>query len=293
MTILDNPRAVVGDNRAPDHARQVTEALQRDYAALEDSVAAALDQARELPQEINDDETMGLFARVIKHLRDAAARAEAYRVAEVEPHLRGQQAVNGFFFALIEKCTRRDRKNKPGAADLLQARLDDYNQRKLRAEQERRRKEAEERAKIERAAREEALRREREAEEARLAAARARKPENIETKRAAAVDAGARPRAAGIDAQLAAEAAQGAHVDTLSKPADLVRTRVEQGPLVTMAQEFYAEIEDDSLLDKAKLWPFIGLEAKEKALRAWARTTGHSQQMAGAAIGKRAKSVVR
>ncbi len=290
---LQNPRAVVGDNRAPDYARQVTEALQRDYAALEESLADALNEAHTLPTEVNDDETMGVFARLIKRLRDTAARCEAFRVSEVEPHLRAQQATNGYFFALIEQCTRRDRKARPGTADILQSRLDDYQQRKLRAEQERRRKEAEERAAVERAAREEQLRKEREAEEARLAAARARKPENIETKRAVAEQAAADASAAGINAQLAAEAAQGAHVDTLSKPADLVRTRTEQGPLVTMAQEAYAEIEDDSLLDKETLWPFIALEAKEKALRAWARTTGHMKGMDGASIGKRSRSVVR
>ncbi len=67
----------------------------------------------------------------------------------------------------------------------------------------------------------------------------------------------------------------------------------ESGTLSTMADEPYAEILDAALLDKNTLWPFISEDAKGKALRAWAKTTGHRQQMAGASIGKRQKSVVR
>ena len=60
-----------------------------------------------------------------------------------------------------------------------------------------------------------------------------------------------------------------------------------------MATEPYALVEDFELLDKAALWPFIKQDVIEQALRAWARTTGHNQQMAGAKIGRRPKTVVR
>ena len=72
-----------------------------------------------------------------------------------------------------------------------------------------------------------------------------------------------------------------------------MRNRGADGTLTTMARENYAEIVDEAQLDKIALWPFISLDAKEKALRQWAKTTGHSKQMSGAAIGSRSKSVVK
>jgi chemotaxis protein histidine kinase CheA len=288
-----NPRAVIGDNKAPNYAAQITESLQRDYAASVEALAKLLDDARAAPTVVEDDETMGVLARLVKSFRDTTSRLEAFRVAEKEPHFRAGQAVDGFFNAMIDKCARRDRKNKPGASDVLQARIDDYQQRKLAAEQERRRIEAERAAREarEKAAAEEKARRE--AEEARLAAERARKPETKAEKAGAAEQAQAAASAA-ISASAAAEArAEDAYVETLARPADIVRTRVDEGPLVTMQQVGYAEIEDDTKLDMTKLWPFISIDAKEKALRAWAKSTGHRQQMTGAAIGHRNKSAVR
>jgi len=272
---------------------RVVEFLEEEYRTLSPVISALLDRARGVPQTIDDDAVMGDAAKIIKELRDEAAKAEAFRVKEKEPYLRGEQAVDNFFFPLIEKCKRRDRKQRPGAADILQSRVDDYQQRKL-AEEQRKRDEA---ARI---AREEAERRQREedaarkkAEEERAAAERARKPENIAAKTAIA-DASAETAAhAKTEATLATQRAEEAHVDTLARPADMVRTRVEQGPTVTMARENYAVIEDETKLDMAKLWPFISLDAKEKALRAWAKTTGYTQQMPGATIGTRPKSVVR
>lgn len=292
MTFAENPRAVAGSNEAPDYAKSVTDAMRRDYAEVEEATAQLLEEARALPATVDNDETMGLYARVIKRLRDLGARVEAYRVKEKEPYLRGGNAVDQFFNGLAAKIARAKRTDKAGAADVLAARLDDYNQRKLAEEQARRRREADEQARIAREA-EEAARAARLAEEeARLAAERARKPERIEEK-AAVADARADVAvAAGIEAKLADGKAQEAHVQTLAKPADMVRTRVDDA-LVTMATEAYAEIEDAALLDKEKLWPFITEDAKAKALRAWAKTTGHNQKMAGAAIGKRPKSVVR
>lgn len=287
----DNPG--LGHNKGPDHAKIVADALERDYAETVKAANDLLAQARDLPKEIVDDEQMGVVAKLIKNFRDTTARLKAFHAAEKEPHLRAGQAVDSFFFALIDKCARRDRKNKPGAADVLQARLDDYQQRKLAAEQARRRREAEEAARKEREAREEAERKEREAEEARLAAERARKPEHIEAKNEVAITKEDEASTAKVEADLAAGKAEDAYVGTLARPADLVRTRVDEGPLVTMQQVGYAEVEDSSKLDKELLWPFINEDAKEKALRAWAKTTGYNKQMDGAAIGKKNKSAVR
>ena len=44
-----------------------------------------------------------------------------------------------------------------------------------------------------------------------------------------------------------------------------MRQRGTDGTLTTMARENYAEVLDATKLDKEALWPFISLEAKEKA----------------------------
>ena len=126
-----------------------------------------------------------------------------------------------------------------------------------------------------------------------MAAERARKPETTVAKSAMADLAESAASGSKIEADLALGKAEEAHIATLAKPADLVRTRVDEGPTVTMATEPYAIIEDESLLDRDRLWAFISLDAKEKALRAWAKTTGYNHPMAGAKIGRRPRSVVR
>lgn len=299
-----NPRESIGANFPPEAlARAISvEAnfpplvlafLEDEYANVPTRVTELLDQARALPTTVDDDDVMGRYAKLIKELRDEAGKIEAFRVKETEPYLRGKQAVDNFFFTQAEKCQRRDRKAKLGALDVLQARLDDYNQRKLAAEQERRRqeelkarREADARAAVEEAAR-------RKAEEDRLAADRARKPETTAVKTTIANQSEQAAATALAESALAASKAEQAHIETLARPADMVRTRVEEGPTVTMATEPYAVVEDETKLDMAKLWPFIALDAKEKAVRAWAKTTGHNQQMAGAKIGRRPKTVVR
>jgi hypothetical protein len=298
----ENPREVIGANNPPlarsiaaeeNFAATVTAFLDEEYRELQRTVPELLDEARALPAAIEDDAVMGDYAKLIKRLRDTAARAEAFRVKEGEPYLRGKQAVDSFFASLREKCARNDRKAKPGAADILQARLDDYNQRKLAAEQERRRveaerlrKEAEDRQRAEAEAA-------RKAEEDRLAAERARKPETVVAKEAVADRSEQVAAEAKTEAALATGKAEEAHIATLAKPADLVRTRIDQGPTVTMATEPYAVVEDYDALDLVKLRPFISHEALDKALRSWARTTGFSQEMPGAKVGRRPKTVVR
>ena len=302
MNVTDDPRLQVGANFPPlarsiaaeeNFAASVTAFLDDEYRELLRTVPELLDEARALPPSVDDDGVMGEYAKLIKRLRDTSARAEAFRVKEGEPYLRGKQAVDSFFFSLQDKCARRDRKAKPGAADVLAQRLDDYNQRKLAAEQARRRKEAEEQERLAREARARADREAREAEEARLAAERARKPETVAAKGEIADRAEVAATDSKIESDLALAKAEEAHIATLAKPADIVRHRVDEGPLVTMGTEPYAVVEDEALLDRDRLWPFIALDAKEKALRAWAKTTSYNHPMAGAKIGRRPKSVVR
>lgn len=296
-----NPNAVIGGNRPPlarsiaseeNFAAHVTAFLEEEYRDLFKSVSELLDEARALPESVDGDAVMGEYAKIIKRLRDTDARAEAFRVKEVEPYLRGQQAVNAIFFSTRDKIRRRASANRAGVIDILSARLDDYNQRKLAAEQERRRVAAELEARLAREAQAKAAREAAAAEEARLAAERARKPETTAAKGAAASAAEQQASASRVEAAISAERAQDAHIATLAKPADIVRTRVESGPLVTMGAKVWAEVTDSAKLDKEKLWAFIPEATKAQALRAWAKNTGYTVPMDGADIGKGQKSRV-
>lgn len=291
-----NPRAVVGDNQAPDYAQRVTEQMARDYAALEESVSTLLTEAREKPREVSTDAEATDIGALIKRMSDADKRAEAFRVAEKEPHLRGANAVDGFFFAIRDRLGKRnknDRSAKPGAIDILQARVTAYLEKKRIEEETRRRREADEAARV---AREAAAKAEAErvaAEQARLAAERARKPEIKEQKAEVAAQAEQTASVSTAEAQVAGTLAQEAHIATLAKPADMARTRGDDGVLLTLAKESYAIVVDRSKLDAMKLWPFFTDAEVEKALRGWAKNTGFNSPMDGAEIGRKNKGVTR
>lgn len=306
---MSQPPPAPGHNvQQINYASEEVERLGRDYAETARAVEDLRRRFEAAPAEIATDEEKGAVAALIVDMRSAGKRVEGFREAEKTPHFRRGQGVDQFFNGLYDRLFRREKRNQPGMGDALQERLTAYDTRKLREEEERRRIEAE------RLAREAEAKRQKEerarakaaaeaaaAEEARLAAERARKPEIVAEKKqaagarqATADDAAVAAASAGVDAEIAAGRAQAAHVDTLARPADIMRRRdAATGVLTTMQREFYAEVTDATKLNKETLWPFIPLAAKEQALRAWAKTTGHGEQMAGAAIGSRPKSVVR
>lgn len=312
-TMYTEPR--IGDNKPPepiDHTDATSlpaiisgieglPAAVNDYAnaAYRETIStidALLEEGRAMPLAIEDgdDSTAGRFSVLIKRLRDEGKRLAAFHEHEKSPYFRAAQAWDQFFFGLIDKVARRDRKNQPGMADVLQGRLDHFLQRKLAAEQAKLRAEAErrerERREAERIAREAAAK----AEADRLAADRARKAETQAAKGAVAEQSAQVAFSAGVHADVATERAQeAAQIAQTAKPSDLVRQRVAEGPLVTMRQEPYAEIMDETALDKDRLWPFISFAAKEQALRAWARSTGHKAEMPGAQVGFRSRGQVR
>ena len=286
--------SMLGDNtNAIDFAKEEVERLAREYGQFTETVESLLDEAGAIPERIEDEPTKGKVASLIKRMRDAGKRIEGVREVEKVPYLRRGQGVDMFFNGLANRLFKSNKRDRDGIGDSLAQRLTDYDTRILLAEQERRRKEAAEAERKAREAREAEAKAAREAEERRLAAERARLPETRETKQEAAVAAEATASEARIEAAVAADHAEAAYVETLARPADIMRQRGADGILTTMAREFYAEVVDANLLDKEALWPFISLDAKEKALRQWAKTTGHRQQMAGASIGDRPRSVVR
>ncbi len=283
--LAENPRAVAGSNEAPDYAQTITEQMRRDYAELEKSAADALEQARGLPETVDDEPALRQFADIVVRMRDTFNRADAARVSEKEPFLRGGQAVDGFFNTLKGRLEK-------GMA-VLTKRVNVYQQRKLAEERERRRIEAEAAARAAREAQEAEARLAREAEERRLSAERARKPEHVETKSAAAVAAEQAASDATVEANLAADKAEAAHISTLHKPAEMTRSQFDGGRLVTMRQVGYAEIMDKMALDPIALWPFVKEEAALQALKAWAKTNSFKRPMAGAIVEMRDDTVVR
>jgi hypothetical protein len=288
-----NPRAVIGSNTpdAVDYAKEVSERLQGEYASLAVTVNGLVDSAEAITEVTA--ETKPVVVDLIKNIRDAKTRIEGLHGLEKQPYLRQGQGVDQFFFGLWDRLIRRDKKNRPGAADRLGAMLTEYDVRVLAEENERRRKHAEEAARIE-AARVEAVRKaEAAAEEARLKAERARTEATTAAKRKEAEEAERLAAEARVNATVATAKAEETHVATLSRPADIMRTRTDTGTLSTMQQETYAEIETPAMLDLVKLWPFVPFDAKQKALNAWARSTDWREPMPGAKVGRRPKSTVR
>jgi hypothetical protein len=295
-----NTRVVPGSNEAPDYAKQVTERLADEYIGLTNTLNELLGEAREMPKEVTSEADALMLGALIKRLRDLDGRAESVRTLEKEPYLRGGNAVDSFFNSMRDKIGRRiktDRKSAAGAIDILQARINDFQERRLA--EERARREAEERAAREEArkAAEEAARIAREAAEKAAAAERARKEENRAKHAAEAARLEEAASIAKTEAEQALEKAEDARISTLAKPADMARLRGSDesgaGVTLTMKQEPYALVTDRYQLDMSKLLPFFTDAEIEKALRQWAKTTGHREKMAGAEIGFRNAGVTR
>jgi len=262
MTEL-NPRAVVGDNQGVDQAQIVNDRLALDYHQSVKNLDTSLAGMQEMPEIVSSDADALMIGALIKNLRDQDNRLEAFREAEKQPFLRGGNAVDNFFHSLRDKIARRkkgDRSVKPGAIDILQGRIDVWQEQKRLAE-------------------------------------RARKEETKAAK-AALADAQALAAAnAKALADMAAEKERDAQLATEIKTADIVRVRGNDangsGVMLTSKQEGYAILTDRALIDMDALRPYFTDFEIEKALRGWAKSTDHKVQMAGAEIGKRNVGVTR
>lgn len=306
-TATDNTRAVVGNNQAPDYAQRVAADMARDYAEISKTVADLLDEARAAPTTVNSDEESGGLSRIVKRLRDTAGRLEAFRTKEKEPYLRGGNAVDQFFGALMAKCERQKKTDKGGAADILHDRVHNWNERKLAAEKKKREDDAREAQRIADEAAAITL-----AEENRL-----RDEEAARVQAQADADAAKRPatvakleqkaeqHAVAASAQVGKVAAaqsmenaaradlSDAKLAAAAKPSDMVRTRHDDGVLNTMRQVPYVELVDASLLNKDLLWPLLKEDHILMALKAYGKITSHKKPMAGAIIEMRNDTVIR
>jgi hypothetical protein len=295
-----NPREAIGGNLAkdaPDYAKMEVDRLTQDYGALLTTAETLEADFDKLPEAISSPEEKAATVDFIKKTRDASKRVEGFRELEKVPPMRRAQGIDQFFFGIIDRLTKRDKRNRDGLADIANARLTDYDNRLLAEEQERRRKVAEEAARQERIAREAREKAEREERERLAAAERARKPENVQAHQEAAQAAGEQASVARVEETVATAKAEETYVETLARPADIMRTRTSSGSMSTMAQVNFAEITDRSKLDILKLAPYFALPDLEKALNGYARANGYSNdesvQISGARFGKRAKSQVR
>lgn len=300
---LLNQRAVPGDNSAIDFAGMMLADLDRDYKGpKEDSAkllaeAAALVETIPVPRIIRDEAIAEKLATLYRRIKDHAKNLTAFHAREKLPHKVRGETCDSFFFGQIDKLARRDKKNKAGAADVLFAIYDEFNQFKLREEELARERELERLAQIERdrvAAAQEA---ERVAEEARLAAERARAPAQIEKKQEIAQEAAVEADSKKVDAILATDAADKAELATKASPAQMVRTRYESGIIGTMQTENFAEVTDRATLDLEKLRPHLSIAVLEAALRLYAAGFAYSNapenQITGAKFGKRPKSRIK
>lgn len=296
-------RGAIGGNFPPlaqsiaaesgDFADVVTAFLEEAYRQYPTQMDQLLDGAANLPNPITTQEDKIATAAVVKDIRDLAAKFDAFHKKEKQPYFRGGQAVDQFFFSMIDQLLRRSRTARAGVGDLLLQRITEYDDRVIAEETARRKAIADEAARVARIAQETAAREAQEAAERQLAEQRARKPDTIQARGAEARGAEARASASGVEAAVAGQRAERAHQDTLITAPEIVRTRSAEGTLSTTVTEKFATLVDKRLVDKEVLWPFIPASEIEKALRAWAKTTDYNTPMAGAEIGKRNKARVR
>ena len=296
MTFEQTPG--MGDNvQAIDYAAEESARLRHDYAYLETLVDELFAEADAFAG-IDDADSKAAGMSLIKRLRDEQKKILGLHEMEKVPHYRRGQATDQFFFRLADRLAKRDpKRGQDGQADRIYRMLNDYDRRLLAEEQERRRLANEE---MERVAREaERVRREAErlAEESRLKAERARIAVHKSKKEEAAREAAEAEARANVEARVAAEKAEEARIATKVTAADIMRTRTEDGTLGTMAEENFAEVTDRVTLDLESLRPYLPMAALQQALNAYARSVGYSSdksvQIKGANFGKRPKSRVR
>lgn len=272
-------------NVAADDARDVTSRLTEDYRSLLLRVDQEIEEARKLPLEVTDELEHEKLTSFVVTLRDTKKLMDSTYAAESGPFYRRWQAVGGVFNKRIETLENAIRE--------LRRRVTVYQTRKAAAEQARRdREEADRRAEAaaKAAAEAEAAK---VAEEARLAAERARAPAQIEKKAEIANRAEAVADEARVDTMIATQQAQTAAVAAAAKPADMARTRFDEGRISTLKLVGFVAIEDRTKLNKELLWPHLKEEHILMALRQWAKGNDYKTAMDGAVVEKRPDSDIR
>lgn len=261
-------KPAIGHN-TPDPAPEINKRLGEDYAALKTRVSDLQDRAGKLPKRIKTDADHDQYVACAKEFRAAAKDAESYRVAEKDPYLRSERAVDAFFGALIERLSQ----TSTAMNKTLKAFLDE------KAEAERRKREAEAarlRAEQQRLA-DEAAERERKAAEARRVDHRA-----------------AHEGKAAVAAHQAEQIGNLAHVaerKAEAAPADLARTRsVTAGGMSTLKSNWTHEIEDKEMIPLDLLRAYIPDVELNKAIARFVKMGG--RELKGVRIYQETSAVV-
>jgi hypothetical protein len=239
----------IGDNLPPDDANPLQDRLTEDHADLMARRDELLAAAERTPETVDDEEMNKKFATLAKLLAALVKKTETERVGEKEVYLAGGRQVDGWFKQITDPVKK--------AKVSIETRQTEW-QRKVAAEERRRRQEEE------RKAREEADRL------AKEAAAREREARDAKTlDDAVAAEEVAKQAAA--DAEVAAKAAD-------AKPADLSRTRSDEGAVASLRTwwDFRYDSADAFRrdLDLESLRQHLGLDALEKAVRSFVKANG-------------------
>jgi hypothetical protein len=269
----DAERMGIGGNKPPllatdDLAKQNTDKI-KDLAAL-------LEEARALPEVVTSDEEDGKVTDVVRALQTNHKRAENARVETKAPYLAAQRLVDSFFgSALLDKIEK--------TKSILEARLTVYK----------RKKDADERARlleVARVAKVAADALAAEAERVRLEAARERQEEEA----AAAFEETVAPLApqqmgtvkaaenAALDAAFDARSAEKA---AYVKPAELTRNRSASGGAAsTLVETWTFEITNIDEIPLDVLRSFIPRADIEKAIRRHVAVHKGNKPLAGVRI---------
>lgn len=240
---------------SPDIIREFLADENADLLRRRDDLLAAFERA---PSEVNDDEAAGKLGDFIKQIAAAITLAERRRVDSKEPAMAAAKAIDGFYSPVKDALTK--------AKTALTERVGVYL----------RKKEAEERRRLE--------------ETAASARAEAKRLEDeaaakIKTAPKLVVDA-AIETAAG-----AAQASRDAGDAATAKPADLARTRGDYGAVATLRQVWDFEIESlDAARAAEALRPYFSQAVVETAIRAYVKAGG--RELPGVKIFQKAVAAV-
>ncbi|HET98763.1 MAG TPA: hypothetical protein ENH89_00010 [Aurantimonas coralicida] len=249
-----------GDNLAPPDANPLQDRLAEDHADLIARRDELLASAERTPATVGDEEMNKRFATLAKLLAALVKKTETERVGEKEFFLDGGRQVDGWF----KQITDPVKKVKAS----IETRQTEW-QRKVAAEERKRL------VNIEREARQEAIRLENEAARQEQLARDAASLDD-------AVAAEAAAKQAAADAEVAAKAAD-------AKPADLSRTRSDEGAVASLRVWWDFRDLDRSRLDLEALRQHLGLEALEKAVRSFIKADGH--ELRGVVIFENSRTV--
>ena len=256
-----------GDNMPPSDQMLLEEQIKRRVESLPTIYDSLIERRDELlasaartPETVDDEEHNKKFATLAKLLAALVKKSETERVGEKEKFLEGGRGTDGFFKQITDPAKE--------AKVSLETRQTEW-QRKVAAEERQRRQEEE------RLAREEADRLAREAAKREQAARDAKSLDD-------AVAAEAAAKQAAADAEAAAKAAA-------AKPADLSRTRSDEGAVASLRTWWDFRDIDRSRLDLEALRQHLPEDALEKAVRSFVKAGG--RELTGAVIFENSRTV--